>query len=428
VVAIPGGAQTQYPTTQTYDALGNMAELSYTTLGVTLQKLYDENGRVLGQAANAQGSNPDAFIPLPGGATANYSGGSLKQYWHADWLGSVRLSSTPSRTMYEDLAYAPFGESYARTGQSWVPFAGLVDQLENDDFHTLFRDLNTHQGRWLTPDPAGLAAVDPSNPQTWNRYAYVNNNPLSFVDPSGLLMDPVCAVNGDGCGGGGSSDITDPNYSPSSSLLDSPVAVFLGDPFGFPGWDNISEVFGQTSVWNGERWISLGSSGPNDSGINLNRDDGTGGGAAGSCSQGGSGTFGGLGGSAMFGGAHAFAQTNGAGSSKKGTNSCSQPAVPKPQQPCYSSNSFTDKSVRFFSLLRLPETWEEWVAGYGAKLSFLKVAQAGARSAGGADSLGAGAIGTGGMVLGSAGSAVIIGATMADFNCQIGPVDPYTEK
>jgi hypothetical protein len=48
--------------------------------------------------------------------------------------------------------------------------------------------------RWLVPDPAGLAAVDPTNPQTWNRYAYVGNNPLRNVDPLGLKE--LCAGNG----------------------------------------------------------------------------------------------------------------------------------------------------------------------------------------------------------------------------------------
>jgi len=41
----------------------------------------------------------------------------------------------------------------------------------------------------MHPDPAGLAAVDPANPQSWNRYAYVLNNPLALIDPLGLADD-----------------------------------------------------------------------------------------------------------------------------------------------------------------------------------------------------------------------------------------------
>ena len=37
----------------------------------------------------------------------------------------------------------------------------------------------------MTPDPAGLAAVDLSNPQSLNRYAYALNNPLKYIDPRG---------------------------------------------------------------------------------------------------------------------------------------------------------------------------------------------------------------------------------------------------
>jgi RHS repeat-associated protein len=39
-------------------------------------------------------------------------------------------------------------------------------------------------GRFTSPDPAN-AGADLMNPQSWNGYAYVGNNPLSFVDPSG---------------------------------------------------------------------------------------------------------------------------------------------------------------------------------------------------------------------------------------------------
>jgi RHS repeat-associated protein len=51
----------------------------------------------------------------------------------------------------------------------------------------LMRKLTAVQGRWMSPDPAGLAAVDFSNPQSFNRYAYVGNNPMSLVDPLGLF-------------------------------------------------------------------------------------------------------------------------------------------------------------------------------------------------------------------------------------------------
>jgi RHS repeat-associated protein len=271
-------------------------------------------------------------IPLPGGGQAVYNGGTLAKFNHPDWQGNIRVASkAATQTLAGQNEYTPFGMPYnnGTVGAAGPSFnQSFGDVFDSHEYDALNRELHPVQGRWIQPDPAGLSAVDPSNPQTWNRYASVGNNPLSFVDPSGLLMDPACAVNGDGCGGGGNSDITDPNYSPSSSLLDSPVAVLLGDPFGFPGWDNISEVFGQTSVWNGERWISLGSSGPDNSGINLNRDDGMGGGgAAGSCSQGGSGTFGTI--------AHMFAQGNRKGSSKKGQNSCSRPTIPNPVKSQY---------------------------------------------------------------------------------------------
>ena len=49
-----------------------------------------------------------------------------------------------------------------------------------------FREYHPIHGRWISPDPAGLGAVNPANPQSWNRYAYVNNSPLNGVDPMGL--------------------------------------------------------------------------------------------------------------------------------------------------------------------------------------------------------------------------------------------------
>jgi RHS repeat-associated protein len=40
------------------------------------------------------------------------------------------------------------------------------------------------QGRFTSPDPEGAGATA-AEPQSWNMYAYGNDNPLRFVDPGG---------------------------------------------------------------------------------------------------------------------------------------------------------------------------------------------------------------------------------------------------
>jgi uncharacterized protein RhaS with RHS repeats len=46
-------------------------------------------------------------------------------------------------------------------------------------------------GRFMSPDPSGLSYADPGNPQSLNLYAYVLNNPLTYIDPTGL----TCQTN-----------------------------------------------------------------------------------------------------------------------------------------------------------------------------------------------------------------------------------------
>ncbi|MGH9432922.1 MAG: RHS repeat-associated core domain-containing protein [Terriglobia bacterium] len=118
-----------------------------------------------------------------------YTASGLAYYRHPDWLGSSRFASTTSRTMYNDLAYAPFGEQYATAGTVGVAntsFAGNNEDTTTNLYDAQFREYEIY-GRWPSPDPAGLAVVNPANPQSWNRYAYVGNMPLTFIDPLGLV-------------------------------------------------------------------------------------------------------------------------------------------------------------------------------------------------------------------------------------------------
>jgi RHS repeat-associated protein len=171
---------------ETYDALNRRVE-QYNGSAYT-EIVYGPAGNKL--ALMSGQTVTKVFTPLSAGATAVYTSTGLSYYRHPDWLGSSRVASTTSRTVYYDGAYAPFGENYAETGTTDRNFTGQNQDLTpgsaGDLYDFLYREYHKIQGRWISPDPAGLAAVNPANPQSWNRYAYVLNNPLALTDIAGL--------------------------------------------------------------------------------------------------------------------------------------------------------------------------------------------------------------------------------------------------
>ena len=53
-------------------------------------------------------------------------------------------------------------------------------------------------GRFMQPDPL-LNSGQPWNPQSWNRYAYTENNPLRYTDPTGLYKFGDCSGTAEQC-------------------------------------------------------------------------------------------------------------------------------------------------------------------------------------------------------------------------------------
>lgn len=194
-------------TSFTWDAEGRVASmgsvsLSYDALGRVIAQtggnayvvVYGPAGGKLALVNGSTGAIIKLFAPLPGGATAVYAGTALSYYRHADWLGSARMTSSVTHTplTISNVAYGPFGENYDQSGTSDLSFTGQNQDTVSGQYDFMFREYaGQQQGRWISPDPAGLAAVDPSNPQTWNRYAYVGNNPLVSTDSLGLWSDAI---------------------------------------------------------------------------------------------------------------------------------------------------------------------------------------------------------------------------------------------
>jgi len=183
----------------TYDAMGRVVEQKNGTANTQL--IYSPGG---GKLALLNGSTvQEAFIPLPGGGTAVYNSTGLAYYRRADWLGSSHLASTPTSptSVYADTEYAPYGEPYGLVGTLDLNFTGqnqdTVPSQNGGLYDFLSREYNPQHGRWISPDPAGFAAVSMTSPQTWNRYAYVANMPLTEVDPSGMGMISADGVERD---------------------------------------------------------------------------------------------------------------------------------------------------------------------------------------------------------------------------------------
>jgi RHS repeat-associated protein len=133
------------------------------------------------------------------------------------WLD--RLGSDATIPMY------PWGEERQTSTQGTEKFATYYRDNTGLDYADQ-RYYSSIMGRFLTPDPykAGSGTGDPSNPQSWNRYAYASSDPVNFHDPHGLLADAAdgyCPSEFESCGEwdwldqGGGDGITFPCKAPA---------------------------------------------------------------------------------------------------------------------------------------------------------------------------------------------------------------------
>jgi RHS repeat-associated protein len=100
-------------------------------------------------------------------------------YYHYDALGSVRGLSDENGKLKHDFDYDAFGNG--KSNKQWNTYRFSSKEFESHAGLYYFgaRYYDPEIGRWLTPDPLGF--IDGPN-----KYLYVGNNPVNFVDPLGL--------------------------------------------------------------------------------------------------------------------------------------------------------------------------------------------------------------------------------------------------
>jgi RHS repeat-associated protein len=125
-----------------------------------------------------------------------------KRHLHADHLGSIRMVTDTTGDHLTEHKYYPFGVEQTSPVQETVEFG--FDRPDPARFTGHERDyrwlnadhvdyLDYMHARYYKPAAGRFLSVDPvldveraiKNPQEWNRYGYVTNNPLKYTDPDG---------------------------------------------------------------------------------------------------------------------------------------------------------------------------------------------------------------------------------------------------
>ncbi|RKH89664.1 hypothetical protein D7Y21_09840 [Corallococcus sp. AB045] len=182
------------------------------------------------------------------------SGGTFQPdqelFLHVDPLGSTETVTNAQGAVEERMKFDPFGSRRSPAslttpisppfGAVHLGFTGHEPDAESGLINMKGRMYDPVLGRFLSADPH---VTYPHFGQSYNRYSYVLNNPLAFVDPTGFDS----TGSGDGPSGGGGDGTSGPGSSSGGGSYsgDGPTYGPQGD--GSHGWGETGNVTGPST-------------------------------------------------------------------------------------------------------------------------------------------------------------------------------------
>jgi len=147
--------------------------------------------------------------------------GSTTLYFHTDHLGSSNVMSNTSAQNVQEVHYYPYGSTRVQTGGDCInhKFTGQEEDGETAWYYYGARYYDPALGRFTSADSI---IPDLTNPQALNRYTYVLDNPLKYIDPTGNYgSDTSSSDSNDYHGRHSSTETTGFTADPSSSANSS---------------------------------------------------------------------------------------------------------------------------------------------------------------------------------------------------------------
>ena len=173
--------------TYTYNAFGErVAKTASFPQAIDLRFVYDEANKLIGEYGTSTreyvrlGDLPVAVVDITSTSSSVY-------YIHSDGLNTPRaISDATGATIWQwSFQSNPFGEKQPTSATGYVfnlRTAGEYYDAETGLNYNVQRSRDTSTGRFLQSDPTGLAGGI-------STYSAVANNPLSYVDSTGLQQE-----------------------------------------------------------------------------------------------------------------------------------------------------------------------------------------------------------------------------------------------
>jgi RHS repeat-associated protein len=182
---------------------GGVSETT-TYIGGLLEKMTNSSGTAYRHYVTA-GNNSIVYARWSTGSNFTY-------YMTQDHLGSSAVVTDQTGSLVVGEKFAAFGFNENTTAQkAAISTVSRHEFTGQEDLPSLY--LTNMNGRiyqsgglgtFLSPDPK---IPDPTNTQDYGRYSYVDNSPLTLVDPTGfdaMYSAPACTIGSDFCPGGNS--------------------------------------------------------------------------------------------------------------------------------------------------------------------------------------------------------------------------------
>ena len=152
----------------------------------TTQNVYSQAGRLLLTLDSQRGTTKHIHLGDKVVAETNSQTGT--RWLHTDALGSPVATTGVGGVLLQRTHYEPYGQNAGGAVPDGIGFTGHVNDVATGLVYMQQRYYDPIAGRFLSVDPV---TTDTKTGRSFNRFAYVENNPYKHIDPDGRELVTV---------------------------------------------------------------------------------------------------------------------------------------------------------------------------------------------------------------------------------------------